>query len=160
MRTLVLVFAALIATTASAADTGLRGNGRYGSAGCGLGSLAFGDQPGGIQIIAATLNGTGVQTFGITSGTSNCGASLMAEGTKNFVEGNRVALAKDAARGQGDSIGAVAAINRCENVPAVAAALQKNFKTIFPSTQASDEQVTQQLLKTLRSDPALRCSVS
>ena len=157
MRTLALVFGIILATSASAADSGIKGNGRYGSAGCGLGSLVFADQPGGIQIIAATLNGTGVQTFGITSGTSNCGSSLVAEGTKNFVEGNRVALAKDAARGQGDAIGAVAVINRCQNVPAVAAALQRDFKAIFPA-QATDEQVTGALLKTLHSDPALGCA--
>ncbi|MCX5790873.1 MAG: DUF3015 family protein, partial [Elusimicrobia bacterium] len=44
----------------------------YGSAGCGLGSLAFqgNDQT---QILAATTNGTfGSQTFGLTFGTSNC----------------------------------------------------------------------------------------
>jgi len=158
MRTLALVFGILLASTAGAADSGLKGNGRYGSAGCGLGSLAFGDQPGGIQIIAATLNGTGVQTFGITSGTSNCGTSLMAQGTKNFVEGNRVALAKDAARGQGDALGAVAVINKCSNVPAVAAAVQRDFKVIFPSAQATDDQVTVALLKTLQSDPALGCA--
>src|SRR3569832_2714255 len=50
------------------------GGGRaYGSAGCGLGSIVFGSQPGFIQILAATTNGTfASQTFGITSGTSDC----------------------------------------------------------------------------------------
>src|SRR3954469_2639303 len=46
----------------------------YGMAGCGLGSLIFGpvNSPGA-QILAATTNSTfGSQTFGITSGTSNC----------------------------------------------------------------------------------------
>jgi len=46
----------------------------YGMAGCGLGSIAFGnDQTMFKQVLAATTNGTfGTQTFGITSGTSNC----------------------------------------------------------------------------------------
>jgi hypothetical protein len=163
MRTLTLAgpaFAlalALSATTAAAAD-GIKGDGRYGAAGCGLGSLVFSDQPGAVQIFAATTNGTfGNQTFGITSGTSNCGPGLVAQGTRNFVEGNRVALAKDAARGQGDAIGALAVINHCENLPAVAAALQRDFKAIFPSEQASDVEVTNALLRTLHSDPALGC---
>ncbi|MFN8945903.1 MAG: DUF3015 family protein, partial [Pseudobdellovibrionaceae bacterium] len=45
----------------------------YGMAGCGLGSVVFGDKPGFIQIFAATLNSIGGnQTFGISLGTSNC----------------------------------------------------------------------------------------
>ena len=148
---------ALAASTASA--QGVKGNGRYGTAGCGLGSLVFGDQPGAVQIFAATTNGTfGNQTFAITTGTSNCGPGLVAQGTKAFVEGNRVALAKDAARGQGDAIGAIAVINKCENLPAVAAALQRDFKVIFPTEQATDVQVTNALLQTLHADPALGCN--
>ena len=43
----------------------------YGMAGCGLGSMLFGD--GGLQTSAATTNGiVANQSFGITSGTSNC----------------------------------------------------------------------------------------
>lgn len=46
---------------------------QYGMDGCGLGSIVFGNDNGTLkQVIAATLNGTGMQTFGITSGTSNC----------------------------------------------------------------------------------------
>ena len=152
-----LALAFALTATAASAD-GIKGTGRYGTAGCGLGSLVFGDQPGAVQVLAATTNGTlGNQTFAITTGTSNCGPGLVAQGTKAFVEGNRVALAKDAARGQGDAIGAVAVINHCENLPAVAAALQRDFKSIFPSEQATDVQVTNALLKTLHSDPALGC---
>src|SRR5437868_47659 len=48
--------------------------GGYGMAGCGLGSLLFGpvNEPFA-QVLAATTNATfATQTFGITSGTSNC----------------------------------------------------------------------------------------
>jgi hypothetical protein len=158
MTTLKLAFLAALALTAStAAADGVKGNGRYGTAGCGLGSLVFGDQSGMVQIFAATTNATGVQTFGITSGTSNCGPAVVAQGTKNFVEANRVALAKDAARGSGDAIGAVAVINHCESIPAVAAALQRDFKAIFPSERATDIEVTNALLKALHGDPATGC---
>ncbi len=137
---------------------GLKGAGAYGSAGCGLGSMAFGNQPGGLQIIAATLNGIcGNQTFGITFGTSNCGPSLFAEGTRNFVEANREALAKDISRGEGEAIGALAALNRCADLRAVGSALQSHFGTIFPSADASDEHVTKAILETLHSDAALGC---
>ena len=48
--------------------------GSYGDAGCGFGSMIFGNQAGFMQVFAATTNGTsGSQTFGITTGTLNCG---------------------------------------------------------------------------------------
>ncbi|HEY6099119.1 MAG TPA: DUF3015 family protein [Anaeromyxobacter sp.] len=137
---------------------GLKGAGAYGSAGCGLGSMAFGNQPGGLQIIAATLNGIcGNQTFGITFGTSNCGPGLLADGTRNFVEANREALAKDIARGEGEAIGALTVINRCADSRAVGAALQARFGAIFPTADASDAHVTGVILEVLSSDAALRC---
>lgn len=132
--------------------------GKYGTAGCGLGAMAFGDQEGGIQILAATVNSLfGSQTFGITSGTSNCGPGLFARGTLDFVEGNREALAKDVARGEGDAIGALAIINRCADSRAVGAALQARFATIFPSEQATDAQVAEAIVEALHADPALGC---
>jgi hypothetical protein len=166
MRTLKIILIAslsLAASTASAADAaksvekGLKGSGKYGTAGCGLGSLAFGSQPGAVQIVAATLNYTGIQTFGITTGTSNCEPGLLAMGTKNFVEANREVLAKDAARGEGEAIGAIAVINQCKDLKGVGAALQRDYGTIFPSEKTSNEEVTAQILKTLHSDPSLGC---
>jgi Protein of unknown function (DUF3015) len=137
---------------------GIQGKGPYGTAGCGLGSLAFGDQPGGIQIIAATLNGIcGNQTFGITFGTSNCGPGLFADGTKNFVEANREALAKDISRGEGEAIGALTVINRCPDSRAVGAALQARFGAIFPTEDASADHVTGAILETLHGNAALGC---
>jgi hypothetical protein len=159
LKTIGVAVALLLASTASA--QGIKGTGRYGAAGCGLGSLAFGDQAGGVQILAATTNGTfGTQTFGITTGTSNCGPGLFAQGTKNFVEANREALAKDAARGEGEAIGAIAVINACKDLRAVGAALQRDFSAIFPSEQATSEQVTEAIIRTLHSDPALGCGRS
>jgi hypothetical protein len=136
----------------------IRGTGRYGTAGCGLGSLAFGDSTGAVQILAATTNTLfGTQTFGITSGTSNCGPSIFAEGTKHFVEANREALAKDISRGQGESIGTLAAINRCTDSAAVGPALQRRYAAIFPSQDAPDEAVTQAILEALHADARLGC---
>lgn len=155
-----VLFAGPAAAAQNSTESALKGSGKYGVAGCGLGSLAFGNQQGPIQILAATLNGTGVQTFGITTGTSNCGPGVFAAGTKNFVEANKEALAKDTARGQGDAIGAIAVINACPDSHAVGAALQRNFKTIFPSEKASTDEITAAILKTLHDDPALGCGKS
>ena len=157
---LAIALAVLLSATITAADTSsaIKGSGKYGTAGCGLGSLAFGNQPGGVQILASTTNSTSAnQTFGMTSGTSNCGASAFASGTKNFVDANREVLAKDAARGEGEAIGALAVINQCKDMKAVGAALQRDYGTIFPSEKATNAEVTDALLKTLHSDPSLGC---
>ena len=138
---------------------GIKGVGKYGTAGCGLGSMAFGDQRGGIQILAATINSLfGTQTFGITSGTSNCGESMLARGTLDFVEANREVLAKDVARGEGEAIGALTVLNRCQDSQKVGAALQARFAAIFPSEKATDVEVTAAILETLHADPALGCA--
>ena len=162
MTAAVALAVALVALPARAVDdatkNAIKGSGSYGTAGCGLGSMAFGNQPGAVQIFAATTNAfLGTQTFGITTGTSNCGPGLMAEGTRNLVEANRLALAKDAARGQGDTIGALTVINACADSTAVGAALQRDFPAIF-SAQATSDEITAGILKTLRADPALGCA--
>ncbi len=167
MARILAVIVSLLAASSALAQSkteedlkkGIQGQaGRYGTAGCGLGAMAFKDQPGGIQIIAATLNGICAnQTFGITFGTSNCGPSLFAQGTKNFVEANREVVAKDIARGEGEAIGALTVINACADSRAVGAALQKRFGAIFPSADATDAGVTDAILETLHRDPALAC---
>ncbi len=158
MRFAIALAVLLTASTTLAAGEGLKGSGQYGTAGCGLGSLVFGAQPGAVQILAATTNGTfGSQTFGITTGTSNCGSGMMASGTKNFVDANREVLAKDISRGSGEAIGALAVINACVDSAKIGPALQKNFTSIFPTESATNEQVTDAILKTLHSDPALGC---
>jgi len=155
---LALVLAVLIASGPAFAQSGLKGTGVYGTAGCGLGSLVFGNQRGAVQVLAATTNGTfGSQTFGITTGTSNCGPGMLAMGTKNFVEANREVLAKDISRGQGEAIGALTVINACQDSEKVGAALQRNFAAIFPSEKATSDEITQGILQTLHADPALGC---
>ncbi len=159
-RKLAVVAALLFAGSAVAADGGLKGSGQYGAAGCGLGSLVFGNQPGAVQILTATTNGTfGSQTFGITSGTSNCGGGLIAQNTRNFVEANREALAKDMSRGQGETIGALTFMAGCKSSSDVGARLQSSFSTIIPSEQATADEIAEKLLQTLKADQALGCNV-
>ena len=168
MRKTLAIAAVLLAGSALAEDPvkstqeSLAGTGSYGTAGCGLGSMAFGNQPGGIQILAATTNSLfGTQTFGITSGTSNCGKSMFAlEGTKVFIEGNREALAKDAARGSGETIAALRYVAACQaDTKAVGLSLQQNYRTLFPSAQAPLEQVRDNVIQLLRTDKSLGCNL-
>lgn len=111
----------------------------YGSAGCGLGSLVFGDEPGMVQVFAATTNGTSAsQTFGITSGTSNCEKQpkfSSNERLNQFVMENMDNLAKDVAMGYGESLETLVELM---GVPAgdrteVYDRLQANFSSIFSS---------------------------
>jgi basic membrane lipoprotein Med (substrate-binding protein (PBP1-ABC) superfamily) len=160
MRRLILVAGLLLSTTAFAAEPVLKGSGGYGAAGCGLGSMLFNQQPGVYQILASTTNGTfASQTFGITTGTSNCGSGMMASGTRNFVEANRDALAKDMSRGQGETIGALTWMAGCGNSQAVGAALQQRYSTIIPSEKASSQEIADKLLETLKADKSLGCQI-
>jgi DUF3015 family protein len=132
----------------------------YGSAGCGLGSLIFEPSNGFTQVFAATTNGTfGSQTFGITSGTSNCGGgSGGSASARAFVETNRAALAKDIARGSGETIDGLSKLAGCRESRAVGSSLQRRFDQIFADVAASDTQVGQSVLQALRSDGTLACS--
>lgn len=151
--------AATNTTTTAAAAATPAGGPKYGTAGCGLGSIVFGAKPGIVQIFAATTNGTSAnQTFGITSGTSNCvDAEGGANSAKAFVETNREALAKDIARGSGETISSLSSLAGCGNERAVGAKLQKNFKKIFPSARVSNGAVGDSVVTTLKSDATLAC---
>jgi hypothetical protein len=134
--------------------------GNYGMAGCGLGSIVFGNKPGFIQILAATTNGTfASQTFGITSGTSNCSdTGGGAPSAAAFIQTNREALAKDISRGNGETIKNLATLSGCGDSAAVGASLQKNFNVIFPTADVSNVQVSTNVITVLKADTALSCS--
>ena len=121
--------------------------------------MLIGSKPGFSQVFAATTNGTsGSQTFGISSGTSNCdGTGEGAASARNFIETNREALAKDIARGSGETVANLAAIAGCSDSKSVGASLQKNFKVIFPSATVSSESVSTTIITKLQSDPKLAC---
>lgn len=155
---LIACLGTLLLGSAAHADDALGKKG-YGMAGCGLGSMVFGKQRGYIQIIAATLNGTsGTQTFGISSGTSNCAdtAGGLAS-TKAFVEANREALAKDIARGEGETISSLSTLAGCADPSAVGVSLQSDFEQIFPSHTVSDQDVSSSVLHSLKGHPELGC---
>ncbi|HXN07209.1 MAG TPA: DUF3015 family protein [Nitrospiria bacterium] len=129
----------------------------YGTAGCGLGSMVFGNEPGAVQVFAATTNGTfGTQTFGITTGTSNCGKGLInASETSHlaqFVENNMDNLAKDIAKGNGESLNTLAELSGLTEAqkPAVFAKLQANFSNIFTSENVQVSEVVNQIVSIVK----------
>jgi hypothetical protein len=112
--------------------------------GCGLGSIVFEGNDGLIsQVSAATTNGTfGNQTFGITSGTSNCEQYknfTSNEKINKFVAENMDSLAKDIARGHGeylDTFAGLIAVPESQRT-ALYASLQANFSKIYTSDSVS-----------------------
>lgn len=130
----------------------LEGRGGYGSAGCGLGSVVLRPSEHFTQIFAATTNGLfGNQTFGITSGTSNCdGPAKPVQAAERFVTANRAALAIAVARGGGESIDALASVAGCQQPSELGSVLQRNFGHIFPDATTSDRTVTRALLDVMQ----------
>lgn len=110
--------------------------------GCGLGTMLWegkADNSILFQIFQATTNGTSAnQTFGITSGTSNCQKpARIAQNEKliNFVQANMDNLAQDIAMGKGESLDTFAemlGVAPGQNA-AFNAKLQANFGKIFTS---------------------------
>ncbi len=142
MKKLILAaFVLVAASSAHALSTSDLSNGSYGTAGCGLGALAFGNKQGPIQILAATLNSTGVQTFGITSGTSNCGApAFAAMETKSFIANNSASLENDIARGQGETLTTLSKMMNCD-AAVLGVSLKDNYKSIYSESAQSSDKV-------------------
>ena len=143
-----------------AAKSALAQDRPYGTAGCGLGSIVFGAKPGIIQIFAATTNGTfGTQTFGITTGTSNCVDDPGAGGaTASFIETNREVLAKDIARGNGETIATLSTLAGCKSPANVGKTLQGRYQEIFPSSDVTNIEVSATVVTILRTDESLSCT--
>lgn len=169
-RFLVIVIAACVSMTAFAQgakkNTGLIGKSvdkgdqtaAYGMAGCGLGSVLFGetDSRGG-QVLAATTNGIyGNGTFGMSSGTSNCvpdNSATTAQMKKNmemFVAANRESLANDIAKSNGDTIVAISNIMGCKDSAYLGAKLQARYESIFASKE--ETVVTENMMNTVATD--------
>ncbi|WP_367898716.1 DUF3015 family protein [Leptospira sp. WS58.C1] len=89
----------------------------YGVAGCGLGSLVFKENKGGLQILAATTNGTSInQSFGISTGTLGCATDGLVQKEKVqevFVSLNFNSLEAEMAQGKGEKLEALSGLLGC-----------------------------------------------
>ncbi len=147
-KLLVAVLTLVLANTAMAQEKGkkkgllqqVQGQ-QYGMAGCGLGSILFGDEPGIVQIFASTTNGfSGSQTFGISTGTLNCGESGYKESAQAFIRVNQVALENDLARGQGETLVNLANVLSCKN-----ASFESSFSNSYRTNLAGKNATAEQL---------------
>ena len=126
------------------------------STGCGLGSMAWRGQSGPApQILAVTTNGSfGTQTFGITFGTSGCDPNgRITGGTQkmvfNFIQNNMEQYALDAARGEGETLEALAGIMNMDK-ETFAKKSQQNFAAIFPDSNADAVFVTMKIFEVMK----------
>lgn len=143
MKKIIGLIAALGLTTAVYANS---------NTGCGLGSLVIKDQSSTVlQVLAATTNGTsGSQTFGITSGTSNCSKPnnfVSNDKLNRFVEDNMDELALDISAGKGETLETVAKLMEVENNSEFSAKLQANFSDIYSSENVTSANVIDSIAK-------------
>lgn len=129
---------------------------QIGPAGCGLGNQVFKKDN---QVLAATTNGTsGNQTFGITSGTSGCTDSAATAQMTIFVESNKIALSKEAARGQGETIEALAGLMGCGDSKSVGQELKAKYAEIFGATADDSGAVVRSIQNAVRGNQQLASS--
>ena len=143
MKKIISLIAAIGLTTAVYANE---------NTGCGLGSLIIKDQSTSVlQALAATTNGTsGNQTFGITSGTSNCNKPsdfVSNDKLNKFVEENMDELALDISAGKGETLETVAKLMNVENNSEFSAKLQANFSNIYSSQNVTSANVIDSIAK-------------
>jgi hypothetical protein len=130
---------------------------------CGWGNMLFEGNSGmAFHFLASTTNGTtGNATFGMTSGTNGCstdgrltysGKSLLAQASvmEEFTQ--------DVARGQGDAMNAVAISMGvpAEARPVFAQVMHQHFDQLFPSADATADQVYGNMLEVMKSDARLQ----
>lgn len=135
----------------------------YNMAGCGLGSIVMGKH--GSPVSAATTNGTaGSQTFGISTGTSNClddNAAEVAHKMDKYIHINKVQLAGDVAKGNGETIVALSEVIGCQSSQNLAVALRSNYKDVFGNDFKTDV-VTDNIITVIQNDSTLsnECSLT
>lgn len=138
----------------------------YGAAGCGFGGMLIKENKILHQIGAWFLNGIlGNQTFGITSGTSECGGmkGVMADqDQERFVESNYQALAKEMAAGEGENLNTLAGLLGCpaEKTGGFATYAQKNYHSLFKGDETTPSETLAALKKGLSEEPVFSSSCS
>ncbi|XDD54825.1 DUF3015 domain-containing protein [Leptospira sp. WS4.C2] len=115
ITSILFLSAAFVAVTMTSTSVEAK---KYGMAGCGLGSLVFSTNDI-TQIFAATTNGIyGNQTFGITSGTSNCTADGVVKQDKVqelFITMNYDSLGQEMASGKGEKLESLGNLLGCSS---------------------------------------------
>ncbi|MBL7556464.1 MAG: DUF3015 family protein [Bdellovibrionaceae bacterium] len=134
----------------------------YGMAGCGLGTLIMDKRSS--QVLVATTNGTGFQTIGITLGTSNCvdeATSQVADKMDKYIHINKIQLAGDVAKGNGETIVALSEVIGCQSSQNLGSVLKANYRQVFANDFTTNE-VTDSIITVIQQDSKLasECSLA
>lgn len=121
-------------------------------AGCGLGSMVIEDPSKWAQVGAAFLNGTGMQTIGITFGTSNCtedGVATAAREKDAFIEANYADLRREVVVGNGAYLSSLASLYGCKGEAALSFghALQKNQEQVLKASSTEASSVIESVVR-------------
>lgn len=133
-------------------------NAAWGMAGCGLGSVLFGETENrGGQILAVTTNGIyGNGTFAMSSGTSNCtperseSTATLKKNMEMFVSANREALANDIAKSNGETLVTLGDMMGCKDNKYLGTKLQSRYETIFNAKE--EKAVADNMYNTVAGD--------
>lgn len=132
--------------------------------GCGLGKLAWSDYKGqkeiAPQVLMVTTNGTGMNTFAISSGTSGCtndGKIMGEHKTTVFASLNFDALTAEMAQGQGEHLASLATLM---GVPAERqgeffAMAQERYTSLVQAGEASPVALVKSLNDAVAGHPVL-----
>jgi len=133
----------------------------------GYGMAGFGTQnTAAMQILAATTNGTfASQTFGITSGTSNCVSGGVVKSQREqaaFAEVNFQDLKRNMASGGGEFLTSFATLLGCEDnaKPVLAKMTQAKYESILPSEKSTPMDLVSGVKVQIKADPQLAGSCS
>ena len=158
MKKIVLVVAMLVGGSALAGD-----------AGCGLGSMLIQKNSKLLQLFAVTTNHSSAsQSFGITSGTSNCSASGLVQNEKEvqyYVEVNQEDLSREMAQGQGEKLKTLAVMTGCdsqESQDAFFSMTKSSYDKIVSHSNTSSQELVSHLKEQMKEDTdvALLCDTA
>src|SRR5512139_2152787 len=132
--------------------------------GCGLGKLAWSDYKGqkeiAPQVLMATTNGIGMNTFAISTGTSGCtndGKIMSEHKTTVFASLNFDALTAEMAQGQGEHLASLASLMGVPSAqhPAFFAMTQERYTSLVQAGEASPVALVKSLNDAIAGHPVL-----
>jgi len=132
--------------------------------GCGLGKLAWQNYPHqktiGVQVLEVTTNGTGMNTFAISSGTSGCtndGQVWASEKANVFAAINFDNLAQDMAQGHGEHLTSLATLMGipADQQPAFFAMTQERYAYFVKAGESSPGAMIKALNDAVATHPTL-----
>lgn len=146
--------------SASSNSSASWGGAKYGMGGCGLGGLVIPSNEMLPQLGATFLNGIASnQTYGISSGTSNCveaRTEMAAMEQEVYFTANLSSLSKEAAQGSGEHIEALAEVFGCQQEAdkvRLGQLSQNHYSELFAKPEP--ELVLERYLTVVNADPQL-----